>query len=542
MTDAGPAQKLKVFISYSRRDASDFAEELVAGLELGGFAPFLDRHDIAAGEDWDARLGSLIQQADTVVFVVTPEAVKSDRCQWEVETAFARSKRLIPVIFKVVPESAIPERLRARQFIRFDTGPGITRPLTELADALRQDIDWIREHTRLGEVADRWEARGHPESLLLRGDELAGAQSWVQRRQADAPAITDTIRAFILASKEAEIAGLARVTATQRRVIRMQALTSALLVCIVIGLIGLINQTYLRDGWRSLWIIHPYIRTQVQPHVLSADRERSLNSKESFNECAKDCPEMIVIPAGSFTMGSPESEAGRLDNEGPQHKVTIEKPFAVSKFEVTWEEWGACVKYYGCAENISDSAWGRENRPVINVTWEQVQDYVAWLSNMTKKNYRLLSEAEWEYAARAGTNTAYSWGDEIGEGNANCSGCGSRWENDRTAPVGSFAANAFGLHDVHGNVWEWVEDCYESNYDGAPTDGSAWISSGCVNHVVRGGSWVAWQIPQAGRSARGGSWVYVQVPQPARSASRERYAKNNLRSFIGFRVARTLTP
>jgi formylglycine-generating enzyme required for sulfatase activity len=175
----------------------------------------------------------------------------------------------------------------------------------------------------------------------------------------------------------------------------------------------------------------------------------------------------------------------------------------------------------------------------------QVQQYVTWLSKMTGKSYRLLTEAEWEYAARAGANTAYSWGDEIGEGNANCSGCGSQWEDVQTAPVGSFAANPFGLHDMHGNVWEWVEDCYQSNYDGAPTDGSARLSPDCtnhVNHVVRGGSWVAWQVPRTGRSARGGSWIWVQVPQPARSASRENYAKNNLRSFIGFRVARTLTP
>jgi formylglycine-generating enzyme required for sulfatase activity len=242
-------------------------------------------------------------------------------------------------------------------------------------------------------------------------------------------------------------------------------------------------------------------------------------------------------------MGSPESETGRLAHEGPQHEVTIAKPFAVSKFEVTWEEWDACAKYRGCPQDIPDSAWGHDKRPVINVTWEQVQQYVTWLSKMTGKSYRLLTEAEWEYAARAGTNTAYSWGDEIGEGNANCSGCGSKWEDVKTAEVGSFAANPFGLHDMHGNVWEWVEDCYQSNYDGAPTDGSARLRcTNPVNHVVRGGSWVAWQVPRTGRSARGGSWVWVQVPQPARSASRENYAKNNLRSFVGFRVARTLTP
>jgi formylglycine-generating enzyme required for sulfatase activity len=523
MTDASPTQKLKVFISYSRRDASDFAEELVAGLELGGFAPFLDRHDIAAGEDWEARLGGLIRQADTVVFVVTPEAVKSDRCRWEVDTAFARSKRLIPVIFKAVPESAIPEQLRARQFIRFDKGPGITKPLKELAEALRQDIDWIREHTRLGEVADRWETRGHPESLLLRGEELAGAQSWVQRRRADAPVITDAMRAFILASKEAESVGLARVTATQRRIIRMQALTSALLAGIVIGLIGWINQTYLLDSWRSVWIIRPYMRTQVQPYVLSADGERSLKPKDSFKECAKDCPEMIVIPAGKFLMGASPDEIGYYRDQGPRHEVVITKAFAVSKFAITFDEWDACAALRGCDLGITDSGWGRGRQPVIQVTWGDARRYAQWFSDMTGKSYRLLSEAEWEYAARAGTQTAYYWGDQIGKENANCDGCGSRWDGEQAAPVGSFAPNQFGLYDMSGNVGQWVDDCYHSDYQGAPQDGLAWIEDDCPRRVSRGGSW---------------------YDSPKLIASSVRWVEHtaNRHYVLGFRVARTLGP
>src|SRR5215475_11039687 len=158
MADPGAGEKLKVFISYSRKDSAEFADELVAGLEYGGFAPFLDRHDIAAGEDWEARLGGLIVQSDTVVFVVSPEAVKSDRCVWEVDRTIELSKRLLPVIFKSVPEHEIPKSLSRLQFVRFDTGRGITRPLAELAEALRQDLDWIREHTRLGELARRWMA------------------------------------------------------------------------------------------------------------------------------------------------------------------------------------------------------------------------------------------------------------------------------------------------------------------------------------------------------------------------------------------------
>src|SRR3954454_4618374 len=162
----GPAtgEKLSVFVSYSRKDSNDFAEELVVGLELAGFAPFLDRHDISAGEDWEARLGGLIGQSDTVVFVVTPESVKSDRCVWEVDQTVGLSKRLIPVIHKPVPDSDIPQQLSRLQFVRFESGRGLNRSLAELAEALRLDLDWIREHTRLGELAARWQTKGKPES------------------------------------------------------------------------------------------------------------------------------------------------------------------------------------------------------------------------------------------------------------------------------------------------------------------------------------------------------------------------------------------
>src|SRR5262249_941595 len=198
------AEKLKVFVSYSRKDSAEFADELLAGLKVAGFAPFLDRHDIAAGEDWEARLGGLIAQSDTVVFVVSPEAVKSDRCVWEVDRTIELSKRLLPVIFKPVPEYDIPKKLSRLQFVRFDTGRGITRPLAELAEALRQNPHFIVDHTRLGEIPTRWERRKRPEALLLRGDELEAAKAWLATRKAGAPEITDAQRALISVSEEAE--------------------------------------------------------------------------------------------------------------------------------------------------------------------------------------------------------------------------------------------------------------------------------------------------------------------------------------------------
>ena len=182
---------------------------------------------------------------------------------------------------------------------------------------------------------------------------------------------------------------------------------------------------------------------------------------------------MVVIPAGSFLMGSPEGEEGRLDREGPQHPVTIGAPFALGKYEVTFDEWDACVAAGGCEHRPDDQGWGRGTRPVINVSWEDAHQYVAWLSGETGETYRLPSEAEWEYAARAGTTTRYFWGDgedpacgsaniydQVGKAADDYGGASFGCDDGfaETAPAGSFRANAFGLHDVSGNVWEWVED------------------------------------------------------------------------------------
>ena len=234
-----------------------------------------------------------------------------------------------------------------------------------------------------------------------------------------------------------------------------------------------------------------------------------LKPKDSFKDC-EECPEMVVVSPGKFMMGSPEDEADRRSDEGPQRKVTIWGPFAVGKFEVTFGEWDACVSEAGCSHKPSDEGWGRNRRPVINVSWDDVtKEYLPWLRRRTGNTYRLLSEAEWEYAARAGTTTTYSWGNDIGKNQANCNGCGSQWDNKQTAPVGSFKPNAFGLHDMQGNVEEWVEDCYYPDlygYASAPVDGSA-VKGGyghCSLRVVRGGYWNA--IAKYLRSAyRGGS-------------------------------------
>ena len=306
----------------------------------------------------------------------------------------------------------------------------------------------------------------------------------------------------------------------------------------------------------------PMFADLVQPHWgrhARAAEARALPSEvtkprwevgEVFRDCP-GCPEMVVVSSGSFEMGSPESEAGRFDDE-ELHEVTIARPFAVGVHEVTRGEFArfvsatgrsmgnACFVYEGGQwEKRSGRHWKSpgfrqtDDHPVVCVNWNDAKAYVRWLSGKTGKKYRLLSEAEWEYVARAGTRTARYWGE--GESGlcryANGADASTDFDwrtgcNDghaRTAPVGSFHANGYQLHDVLGNVTEWVEDCRNDSYAGAPRDGSAWESGECSRRVLRGGSW-------------------VDAPRNLRSASRYWLTAGDRDDYAGFRVARTLTP
>jgi formylglycine-generating enzyme required for sulfatase activity len=235
------------------------------------------------------------------------------------------------------------------------------------------------------------------------------------------------------------------------------------------------------------------------------------------------CPEMVMIPAGSFMMGSPASEKERADSEGPQYKVNI-RPFAAGKFEVTFDEWDACVRERGCTHNPDYRDRGK--RPVMDVSWNDAKEYTKWLSAKTGKPYRLLSEAEWEYVARAGTTAPFNTGANINPTQAtydarkSYAGSVTGDRVDSTAAVGSFKPNAFGLYDVHGNVLEWTEDCLNPNYLGAPNDGSARTSGDCGRRAVRGGSW-------------------DDSPQRLRSAFRMWYSVAARGGILGLRVART---
>jgi formylglycine-generating enzyme required for sulfatase activity len=229
----------------------------------------------------------------------------------------------------------------------------------------------------------------------------------------------------------------------------------------------------------------------------------------------EDTPELVLIPAGRFLMGSAEDEEDRDDDEGPQHEVRIGQRFALGRYPVTFEEYDRFADATG-RERPGDEDWGRGRRPVINVSWEDAQAYVTWLSAETGRTYRLPSEAEWEYACRAETTSRYWWGDDITTENANYDG-----RVGTTTEVGSYPANPWGLYDPHGNVWERVKDCWNSNYDDAPKDGRAWLSGECNRRVVRGGSW-------------------YNRPENLRSANRNANAIKLQNYYLGFRVARTL--
>jgi formylglycine-generating enzyme required for sulfatase activity len=236
-------------------------------------------------------------------------------------------------------------------------------------------------------------------------------------------------------------------------------------------------------------------------------------AKDVFRDCA-ECAELVVVPPGTFDMGS------ALEYEGPVHRVTIAKPFAIGRREVTFDEWDKCAEEGACKYRPDDRDWGRGDRPVINLSWLDAKAFLTWLSQKTGQSYRLPSEAEWEYAARAGTNTPYWWGRDVGSRQANCRECNTG-EPQKTLPAGSYKPNPFGLYDTAGNVAEWVEDCWNDSYRGAPNNGSPWTAGQCRMRVLRGGA-------------------FDSQSRYLRSTSRFRYDSDVRFIANGFRVVREL--
>ena len=297
--------------------------------------------------------------------------------------------------------------------------------------------------------------------------------------------------------------------------------------------------------WRWLILL---CALALAPRAFAAD-----HPEHEFRECP-DCPQMVAIPAGGFMMGSPAHEPGRFDSEGPLHHVSV-KAFALGKYDVTsaeflkfleetayqpkpcnpilkmsWRSPGDGKAYAPSPADFEPPRW-----PAVCLDWKDAEAYIAWLNKLARSErpelaskpgpYRLPTEAEWEYAARGGTATPRWWGTEIGHGNANCNGCGSPYDYNTLADVDSFASNPFGLYGMLGNAWQWTADCWHPSYIGAPSNGSAWTSSACDKHVIRGGAWN--NLPAFVRSA-------------ARSGASVDGGEYDYSSLAGFRVARNL--
>jgi formylglycine-generating enzyme required for sulfatase activity len=343
-------------------------------------------------------------------------------------------------------------------------------------------------------------------SRLAHGAERLHAAKRLLARRDFAAKLEATHRDYVVACERAE-------RSAQRRAQSAKVLVGMLAACViaVVGLsyAGILDQSYLKVQGRNVLDIY-------MPTVLTAEQVRVLRPGDRFQECAS-CPEMVVVPAGEFIMGSDDFE-----NEKPAHRVTIDRPFAIGRFSVTFDEWDTCVMRHGCPDNLGAN-YGRGRQPVINVNWNEAQQYVTWLSKLTGKTYRLLSEAEWEFAARANTTTRFAFGDD--DAVAGDYAWFERNSGQKAHPVGEKKPNAFGLYDMHGNVWQWVEDCYHKTYQGAPADGSVWTTDCEEDRVIRGGSWYSGQ-------------------DSLRSANRSRSSPDNRSNYLGlgFRVGRTLTP
>ena len=327
---------------------------------------------------------------------------------------------------------------------------------------------------------------------LLRGFALRQARGWLSRRPEDIPAPE---RDFIVRSR--------------RRVLVRRLAASSLVAA---------ASAALAIWWQWPWV-NEHAYALLRAHPLSAAQERALMPLADFTECA-DCPKMVVIPSGSVTIGYQPNP-----DEQPTHMVTFERPFAVSAFELTFDQWQACVAHGDCTPVTNDNGWGRGRQPVINVSWKDAKQYVAWLGRITGKDYRLLTEAEWEYAARAnppaGHTTHFSFGNDDAVLDQYA------WfaldSDGQPHPVGEKKPSRFQLYDMHGNVSEWVEDCYQDNYRDADPNGAAWTGGNCTHRVIRGGSW-------------------VQRARMLRSAARDWWNFDKGSDSIGIRVGRSLPP
>ncbi len=481
------------FLSYTRFDdrhgtISAFREWLSDAVrEVTGepFEIFQDVEGIGIGEHWPGKLDQMLDEVPFFIPILTPSYFRSQACRDELEKFLeaekdrGRNDLVLPIYYI---ECHVLEELDARA----------ADPLAAtLHERQRQDWRELRH--------DPFEAKNVRRALerLARG--IAQAR-WRAMRHAD-----DEARKRVVEEARPKAAdGRKGAEQARRRVEQAAAQPPA----------GRGNSVA--------------VGTQ---RGRPAPSGQELKAGTIFRDTdAPWCPEIVVIPPGRFMMGY---------EQGPQHEVQIAYRFAVGRYAVTFEEYDHFCEAAG-EKKPDEKNWGRGRRPAVRVSWKDAKAYVEWLSKETGRPYRLLSEAEWEYACRAGTTTRFWWGDDITPENANYGGGGNL---GKTAEVGSYPPNPWGLYDMHGNVWEWVEDCWNDGYQEAPVDGSAWTSGDCGRRVLRGGSWDYRSVgPPLRRSLRGrrgrpGQRQGLPGCQDA-LAQRERYPLN-LRHFTPWGLGRS---
>ena len=498
--------------SYSHKDEKlrqALQEHLDPLIQSGMIAEWHDRK-IEPGVEWEKEIDRYLSTADIILLLVSPSFVASEYCRSvEVRKALERhargEARIIPVILRRC-------RWQLSPFAKLQATPKDARPV----------VEWPSWDTAFHDVVSKIEAV--VDDLQKGVQKARGTMSDVKSKTESPGRNPESFEAVV-----------ALVAAHREAVLQAKLMTAVHLVHFEPGRIELRLaesapddlprqlSRFLNDHTSRRWLVS-VSRTGGAPTL--AEQREAVDAAHMFTDFAvfRDidapwCPEMVALPAGDFFMGSLESERRGDSKEGPQHRVKIGYRFAIGRYPVTFADYD-----YFCTstkrEKPRDEGWGRGRRPVINVSWHDAQSYVAWLAEATGKSYRLPSEAEWEYGCRAGTTTRYGFGDEIIKTDANfCKNVGE------TTEVGTYPANAWGIHDMHGNVWEWVEDVWHDSYQGAPLDGLAWIGEdgkfSSNNRVLRGGSWASY-------------------PWYCRSAGRYWY-RSTIRFYIlGFRVARTL--
>jgi formylglycine-generating enzyme required for sulfatase activity len=556
-------------------------------LQMGrDFRLWQDTAAIPEGVLWETEIKRAISESVFFIPIVTPSAVGSAHCRFEFEaflkreTELGRDDLIFPILYITVEELENEKQWRqngmltvigSRQYLDWRkyrhhdySSPDVAHKIEQFSGniyrALRQPWVTSDERRRKVEVDARrrieelQNLRRTPKKVEVRrrqepDGKLEEEKALAAAKQADNVSAIDKFLLDYPASHLAEDARAHRANLLTREQEFRNVMASVLKTSLdthprddqprqafrrslLILLAGVLLVDALVIGAGIVWLAPgwPFLRpSTIHDTPLSSEREATLKPRDSFKECAT-CPQMTVVPAGNFTMGSPDDEPGHNTGE-TKVPVTIGYPFAVGKDAVTFDEWNACAADGGCnAYMPNDAGWGRGQRPVINVSWQDAKAYTAWLSNKTGKTYSLLSEAEREYVTRAGTTTPFWWGSSITPKQANYNssylyqGGGSKGAYAaQTVPVESFDPNPWGLYQVHGNVWEWTEDCWNDNNGGSLDNRVARTrNSDCDRHVVRGGSW-------------------YDSPVFLRSASRGNYPTNNRSDSFGFRVARILT-